>query len=123
MKRIICWAKAIPFWIRSGVWCPHIYVEESREPAIIIANDKGFRVAQNYMHYHDETVYPKATFIRSRCDLCMRTNSDAPCSKGLCGGERNRVLDLYGRKDGLRNRRLSCMRMPVNRSGSPFPRA
>ena len=70
MKRIICWAKAIPFWIRSGVWCPHIYVEESREPAIIIANDKGFRVAQNYMHYHDETVYPKATLIRSRCECC-----------------------------------------------------
>lgn len=70
MKRAVCWIKAIPFWIKSGVWCPHIYVEESREPAIIIANNEGFRVAQNYFHCHNETVYPKATLIRSKCKCC-----------------------------------------------------
>lgn len=70
MTRIICWARAIPFWVRSGIWCPHVYKEETREPAIIISTTNSFRVSDNYVHNPNETVHPKATLIKSKCVCC-----------------------------------------------------
>lgn len=70
MRRLICYLKAIPFWVRSGVWCPHIYNEETYESAIIISTDYGFRVSDNYKHEPYETVHPKATLMRSKCLCC-----------------------------------------------------
>ena len=69
-RRIFCWIRAIPFFLKSDVWCPHVYKEECRENVIIISNDNGFRVSENYIHSHNETVHPKATLVRSRCSYC-----------------------------------------------------
>lgn len=44
--------------------------------------------------------------------LRMRTNSDVEGIKDLRNGERDRVLYLSGRKDGMRNRCLSWLCMP-----------
>lgn len=70
MKRIFCYLKAIPFFIKSGVWCPHIYHEESKENAIIISTDNGFRVSNNWLHDDNEMVHKNATLIRSKCIHC-----------------------------------------------------
>ena len=70
MKRIICCIKAIPFFLKSGIWCPHIYKEYSKENAIIISTDSSFRVSDSYLHANCETVHPKATLIKNRCICC-----------------------------------------------------
>ena len=57
MKRIFCYLKAIPFFLKSGVWCPHVYHDESKETAIIISNDNGFRVSNNWLHGENERVH------------------------------------------------------------------
>ena len=70
MKRILCYLKAIPQLVRSGIWCPHTYKEIEKHPSIIITTKNGFRVAKNYMHRENETVYPNATLVKSKCKYC-----------------------------------------------------
>lgn len=74
MKRIICWFEALPFFIKTGIWCPHIYKEETRSEEIIISTDNSFRVADNYLHKPNEVVHPHATLITSRCEICGKTD-------------------------------------------------
>lgn len=54
-----------------------------------------------------------------RCDLCLRTDSDAACHQAVCRREQDRVLHFDGRKNGLRSWRMSGMCLSVQRSGSP----
>ncbi len=70
MKRLLCYLKAIPFFIKSGVWCPHVYKDEKREHTIIIATQNGFRVSKSMNHRIGETVHPNATLIKSKCIYC-----------------------------------------------------
>ena len=44
-------------------------------------------------------------------DLCLWIDSDAPCDQTVRRRERNRVLYLTGRENGMRNRCLSGMCM------------
>ncbi len=69
MKRLICWFKAIPLWLRSGYFVPHLY-ESTFEDAIIIATENSFRVADNYEHSKEETVYKNAVLVRCKCMDC-----------------------------------------------------
>lgn len=70
IKRLRCWITAIPFWIKTGEWIPHLYREDSSEKCIIIASDTSFRVSKNYIHNENERVYPNATLIRAKCVHC-----------------------------------------------------
>ena len=70
MKRIICWIKAIPLFLKCGAWCPHIYEEKTFIPSIIISHQYGFRVSDDYRHGSYETVHPKATLIVCKCLCC-----------------------------------------------------
>ena len=70
MKKIICYIKAIPFFIKSGVWCPHMYIEVSKEKAIIISTDNNFRISKNLIHRENEKVHPNATLITCKCKYC-----------------------------------------------------
>lgn len=70
MKRIFCYLKAIPFYIRSGVWCPHVYEEYDKYDGIVITTDHGFRVSDNLMHGKNEQIHPQATIIKSKCVCC-----------------------------------------------------
>lgn len=74
MSRVICWIKALPLLIKTGVWCPHIYKEETRSEKIIISTDNSFRVANNYLHTSNETVHPHATLITNKCICCGKTD-------------------------------------------------
>ena len=49
----------------------------------------------------------------SRCDLCLRANSNAPRTQGICSREKHHMLDLHGRAHGMRRRSLSCMRLQI----------
>jgi hypothetical protein len=69
MKRLICYIKAIPLWLRTGLFVPHLY-EATTEDAIIIATDNSFRVADNYNHSEDEVIYPNAIVERCKCVFC-----------------------------------------------------
>lgn len=70
IKRIICYFKAVPFLIKSGIWCPHVYGENKYEPAIIIATSKSFRTSKSCLHGANETVYSQATLITNECLHC-----------------------------------------------------
>jgi len=74
MKRLICWIKAIPLWLRTGLFVPHLY-EATTEDAIIIATDNSFRVSDNYNHSDDEVVYPHAVLERCECVFCGHKTS------------------------------------------------
>ncbi len=67
---LLCYLKAIPFYIKTGVWCPHIYEEESREIGIVITTKNGFRVSDSLLHNANETIHPKATILRNKCVCC-----------------------------------------------------
>ena len=70
MKKIICWLKAVPFWIKTGEWISHLYKEDSHERCIIISTDNTFRVSKDYIHNENETVHPNATLVRAKCVHC-----------------------------------------------------
>lgn len=69
MKKLLCWLKAIPLWLRTGLFVPHLY-EATTEDAIIIAKPNSFRVADNYNHSEDEVVYKNAVLERCKCVFC-----------------------------------------------------
>ena len=70
MKKIFCYLKAIPFFLSSGVWCPHVYKEIGSKKGIVITTKNSFRISDNFLHNKNETVHPSAIIIRSRCTCC-----------------------------------------------------
>ena len=75
MKRIICWLEAIPYWLTTGIWMPHNYIEESNFNAIVISNKRGFRISNDYVHRENERVHPNATVIKIKCKCCVKTKT------------------------------------------------
>ena len=69
MKKLLCWIKAIPLWLRTGLFVPHLY-EATTEDAIVIASVDGFRVSDNYEHANDEVVFKNAVVERCKCVFC-----------------------------------------------------
>ena len=69
MRRIICWLKAIPFFMKTWEWIPHVY-QEKYEKAIIVSTENSFRVATGYDHKPGETVHKNACLIRQKCKHC-----------------------------------------------------
>lgn len=69
MKYLICWLKAIPLWLRTGEFVPHLY-ESTYEPGIVIATENGFRISDNYTHTPAEVVYKDACIERYKCIYC-----------------------------------------------------
>lgn len=70
MKSIICNLKAIPLWIKYGVWVPHLYEEVEETRGIVISTKDSFRISDNYVHDPDETVHMDATITKLRCCDC-----------------------------------------------------
>lgn len=69
IRKIICYAKAVPMFIRCGIWCPHIYEEVERHRGIVIAN-KYFRESNSFKHLNSEKVYQNATIVTYKCIHC-----------------------------------------------------
>lgn len=66
----MCYLRAVPLYLRTGVWSPHTYKKISQEEGIVISTDNGFRISNNMLHKENETVHPKATIIKSKCIYC-----------------------------------------------------
>ena len=69
LKYLICLIKALPLWFRTGYFIPHLYEGLTRD-AIIIATSDSFRVAEDYTHTAEETVYPDAVLEECTCVFC-----------------------------------------------------
>ena len=75
MRKLICWIRAVPFFLRSGIWCPHTYKELERHSGIVIAGDTYFRESKGLQHRAGEQVYQNATIITNRCIRCGQTDT------------------------------------------------
>lgn len=71
MRKLLCWLRAIPFYIRSGgMWCPHLEEEIERHSAIVIAGEGYFRESKTLQHRSNEKVYQNATVMTTKCVRC-----------------------------------------------------
>ena len=70
MKIIKCYIIAFVEFIMHGNFSPHVFRDVECKKTIIIATDDSFRVSENYIHNQNETVYPGALLITSRCVCC-----------------------------------------------------
>ena len=70
VKEFICNLKAIPFYIKTGLWVPHEYVDESVNVSDIFVTEKGFRIADSLTHAPNETYVKNAKVMISRCSCC-----------------------------------------------------
>lgn len=69
-KSIKCYIIAIIEFFQHGSFIPHVYKDVESKKAIIIATENNFRVSENYEHVTNETVYPGALLVTSRCVCC-----------------------------------------------------
>lgn len=69
MKRLRCYIKAIPLWLRTGLFVPHLY-EATYEDAIVMTTPDNFRISDNYEHDDVEVVYKNAVVERCKCVFC-----------------------------------------------------
>lgn len=67
---MLCYLRAIPFYLCSGIWCPHVYKEIGSDKGIVITTKNSFRISDNFTHGENETVHPGAIIIRSKCTCC-----------------------------------------------------
>lgn len=70
MKKLVCWIKAVPLWIKSGYFVPHEFEVVSQERTIVIAGKDYFKVSDNYEHQAGEEVVRNALLEKSRCIHC-----------------------------------------------------
>lgn len=71
IKFIICNIKAIPFFLKSGVFAPHINVEmfQSKKD-IYVRGHNRFRIAKDHLMYPDEYLIRNALVTWSCCAEC-----------------------------------------------------
>lgn len=75
IKRIWCYIKAIPFWVRmrfnKDFFIPHVFVEEEWiTPVFVNKKTNKIRIADTYAHEIDEEFIPNAIFIGCTCKYC-----------------------------------------------------
>lgn len=76
LKEFGCNIKAIPFYMRTGVWIPHLYEEIETHKGIIIADETSFRESESLQHTENEKVYTDATITTMRCVYCGKELKD-----------------------------------------------
>ena len=70
IKIVKCYIKAIIDFLKYGNFIPHRYKDVENKRTIIIATDDSFRTSDNFEHSADETVYPDALLVKSKCICC-----------------------------------------------------
>lgn len=66
----MCNIKAIPFFIKSGVFSPHVNVEMIQTKKDIYVRGKKFRIAKDHLMYPDEYLIRDATVTWYCCAEC-----------------------------------------------------
>ena len=73
LKNISCILKAIPFFLKTGNWIPHLWIEKATYPGVDIwvSDRTGFRVRGNgYEHYPWEHLEKNVTLHGLECKHC-----------------------------------------------------
>ena len=70
VKECICQIKAIPFFIKTGLWVPHEYEDTAVQISDIVVTEDGFRIARDYTHLPGEQIVKDATVTVSQCKCC-----------------------------------------------------
>lgn len=78
MLRVICWFKAIPNFIKTGIWNPHVYKHVETVTGNLIISKDGMRLVNNYLHDTDESLIQNITVISYRCK-CGGWKQDLIC--------------------------------------------
>lgn len=69
-KRLKCNIKAIPFFIRSGLFIPHVYEEIMEYRTNVFATESSFRESGDYLHTENEKAHINAIVTVNRCVYC-----------------------------------------------------
>ena len=105
-KQMECEKKQIVVGYRDA----HTFLKEEFEQA-----------GELYISTEDGSVGTKGNVMdeirENALDLCLWTNSDAPCDQTVCRNKRNRMLYFSGRENGMWNRCMSCVRVQVKGKG------
>lgn len=67
---MICQLRAIPFFLKTGLYIPHVYVETERYQTNVFATKNGFRESSDYLHAENEESHLNATVIVMKCKYC-----------------------------------------------------
>ena len=70
VKEIICQIKAIPFFIKTGLWIPHEYEDFAVQISDIVVSENGFKIARDYSHLPGERIVKDASVTVSQCKCC-----------------------------------------------------
>lgn len=70
MKQLICYIKAIPFYLRTGEFIPHIFKDSKTYTSDIFVTENDFRLAETYTHLPQEKLIKNATIYESECKYC-----------------------------------------------------
>lgn len=70
LKIFKCYIKALKEYFQHRVFIPHTFRDVECKKTNIIATNDNFRVSENYQHEPNETVYPGALLVTSRCICC-----------------------------------------------------
>ena len=69
-KEIVCYIKAIPFFIRTGNFVPHIFQEVESHDGIVVFTDNSFRESQDCCHGYNEGVSIDSKITTYKCKNC-----------------------------------------------------
>ena len=70
VKKIKCYIKAVPFYLKSGLFIPHVYKDIEIKRTDIFCTNKGFRVANTLEHSLDEKLIKDVLVTKSKCIYC-----------------------------------------------------
>ena len=92
IKNLICNLKAIPPFIKVGIWCPHMYEETERYQTNVFATEDSFRESSSLCHTEAEKAYIGATVVVMRC---------VDCGRELRGWQTKEPRTIYTEKGGI----------------------
>lgn len=70
IKKLICYIRAVPLFLKCGAWSPHLFEEVERHECIVVSGENYFRESKDLRHLPGERVCRNATVITSKCIRC-----------------------------------------------------
>ena len=73
IKGLQCYIKAIPLFIKTKQFIPHIYKEKNRFIHNIVVTDTDFSLTDTFCHDFGEYIVRDAIVINFECKCCGKT--------------------------------------------------
>ena len=71
---LMCYIKAIPFYLRTGEFIPHVYVEDEPYIGNIAYTDNSYREVEGLGHTADEQLAIGVYIYRGVCKHCGKVD-------------------------------------------------